>query len=591
MNTSDRERGLLQRSVGPLLAIVVASMGLIALAQSTSEPRRVDQAATQTTRSLPEVELTSQIMFQVLAAEIAAQRGETGSAAATYLSLARRTRDPRLAQRSTELALAARAPDRALTAARLWLELEPDSRLATQTVEALQLSTGALSNAEPGLKTRLERARREGKLDEVYESLQVTLLRSPDKKAALAMLERLAAPDQQVAAARRTLAVIASAAEDHERAAAEAEAALKLAPDDETIAVLAARLAARVKGAMAGAISRLESFVARNPSALEARFTLARLFAQAGRQADARAQFEAALAQDPDNPTILFSLAQVAAQAGQADAAKTYLERVLALPPEIPRDNAVALLFLGQLAEEARRYEEAIGWYARIDSGEQLTTARTRQALLLGRLKRVDQALAILREGSNADTRERSRLVAVEAQVLREAGRLAEAFKVLDDALTRDPGDTDLLYDHAMAAEKIDRLDVLEKSLRKLIEVKPEHAHAYNALGYTLADRNIRLDEANKLIDKALELSPDDAHILDSKGWVLYRMGDLEGAIRLLRKAYSLRPDVEIAAHLGEVLWKAGMRDEARTLLRQAREMEPGNEVLRETLARLNVDP
>ena len=117
----------------------------------------------------------------------------------------------------------------------------------------------------------------------------------------------------------------------------------------------------------------------------------------------------------------------------------------------------------------------------------------------------------------------------------------------------------------------------------------PDHAHAYNALGYTLADRNLRLDEADKLIDRALQLSPDDAHILDSKGWVLFRKGDLEGAIRYLRKAYALRPDAEIAVHLGEVLWKAGMADEARQLWRQARELEPANELLRETLTRLSV--
>ena len=587
MNTPGRERGLMRLSIRPVLAIALATASLFAAAQSASNPAGLAPAA----RVLPEVELSSQILFQVLAAEIAAQRGETGSAAATYLALARRTRDPRLAQRSAELALAARAPDRALTAARLWLEIEPDSRLANQTVEALQLATGALTNAEPGLRARLERARREGKLEETYDSLQATLLRSPDKKAGLAMLERLAAPDQQVAAARRALAVLASAAEAHERAAAEAEAASKLAPDDETTAVLAARLTARLNGRLPDAIAALELFVAKQPAALEARFTLARLLAQAGRPAEARAQFEAALKLEPDNPTILFSLAQVAAQAGQADAAKSYLERLLALPPEIPRDNAVARLFLGQLAEEAKRYEEAVSWYAQVDSGEQASTARARQALLLGRLKRVDEALALLRESKAGESRERSRLTALEAQVLREAGRSAEAFKVLDDAITRNPEDTDLLYDHAMAAEKIDRLDVLEKSLRKLIELKPDHAHAYNALGYTLADRNMRLDEANKLIDRALELSPDDAHILDSKGWVLFRLGDLEGAIRFLRKAYALRPDVEIAVHLGEVLWKAGLRDEARSLWRQARELEPANEVLRETLARLNVDP
>ncbi len=583
MNSPGRRLGSLM--VRMLPAALIAGAAGLAVAQAPA-----DQApATASARALPEIDLSPQILFQVLAAEIAAQRGEVGSSAATYLSLARRTRDPRLAQRATELSLAARAPDRALTAARLWLEIEPSSRLASQTVDALQLSTGALSTAEPTLRTRLERARRDGTLPQTYESLQAALLRAPDKKQALALLERLAAPDQAVAAARLALAAIASAADAHERAAAEAAEAYRLSPDDENTAVVAARYGARAPGGMNNALTLLEQFLARQPRSLEARFTLARLLFQAGRAGDARTQFEAALALDPTNPVILFSLAQVAAQAGQSSLAQGYLQRYLDLPPEIARDNAIAMLFLGQIAEEEKRFEDAIGWYAKIDSGEQVDTARIRRALLLGRLKRIDEALSVLREGIPDDPRARARLITVEAQVLREAGRYADAFKVLDDALTRQPDDTDLLYDHAMAAEKVNRLDLLEASLRKLIEAKPDHAHAYNALGYTLADRNLRLGEAQRLIEKALELAPDDAHILDSMGWVLFRRGDLEGAIRYLRKAFALRADVEIGVHLGEVLWQAGMQDEARQLWRDAREREPANEVLRETLVRLNI--
>ena len=361
-------------------------------------------AATRPARALPEVELSPQVLFQVLAAEIAAQRGEVGSSAATYLSLARRTHDPRLAQRATELSLAARAPDRALTAARLWLELEPSSRLASQTVDALQLSTGALSTAEPALRSRLEQARRDGTLAQTYESLQAALLRAPDKKQALALLERLAAPDQTVPAARLALAAMASAAELPEQAAAEAREAHRLAPDDENTAVLAARLAARVNNGLPGAITLLEQFLSRQPRSLEGRFTLARLLAQAERTDEARAQFEAALALDPTNPVILFSLAQVAAQSGQSALAQGYLQRYLDLPPEIARDNSIALLFLGQIAEEDKRPEDAIRWYARVDAGEQADTARIRRALLLGRLKRVDEALAVLAEPGAADT-------------------------------------------------------------------------------------------------------------------------------------------------------------------------------------------
>ncbi len=589
------------RPIRPGVAHAIAALLLVGscsgLANAQSAPERVPAnpqvraAADARVSSLPEVELSPQLLFQLLAAEIAAQRGETGSAAATYLSLARRTRDPRLARRSAELALAARALDRALTAARLWAEIEPDSRMAAQTVEALQLSTGAIAPLEPMLRERLDTARREGKLAEAYEALQTSLLRAPDKKQALAVMERLASPDAGVPAARMAIAAIAHAAEAFDRAAAESLAALGMAPNDESIAVQAARYASLSSAGRASAVTLLETFLERQPRSIEARYALGRLLAQSGRSNDGRTQLELALKQEPDNPAILFTLAQLSAQSGQPAAAQAYLRRYVELPADIQRDNAPALLFLGQLAEEAKRFDEAIAWYSRVESGEQAIVALMRHAILLGRLKRIDEARALLREANATSARERSRLVSAEAQILREAGRYADAFKVIDDALARQPDEPDLLYDHAMAAEKINRLDVLETSLRKLIGARPDHAHAYNALGYTLADRGLRLDEAQSLIEKALQLAPDDAQILDSMGWVLFRRGDLEGAIRYLRKAYESNPEVDIAAHLGEALWKLGKQDEARAIWRDAHQREPGNETLRETLSRLNVSP
>jgi len=181
------------------------------------------------------------------------------------------------------------------------------------------------------------------------------------------------------------------------------------------------------------------------------------------------------------------------------------------------------------------------------------------------------------------------RLIAVEAQVLRSAGRFDEAFRRLDEALAQQPDEVDLLYDHAMAAEKIDRIEILEKSLRRLIELRPDHAHAYNALGYSLADRGLRLDEAQQLIDKALQLAPKDAHIIDSLGWVLFRRGDLAGAIRELRRAFELLPEAEIAAHLGEVLHVAGQQAEALKIWQAGHRIDPDNDTLRETLRRLGV--
>jgi tetratricopeptide (TPR) repeat protein len=183
---------------------------------------------------------------------------------------------------------------------------------------------------------------------------------------------------------------------------------------------------------------------------------------------------------------------------------------------------------------------------------------------------------------------QRVQLLVAESQLLRDANQHKEAFDLLGDALAKVPDQPDLLYDHALTAEKLDRFDVLEANLKRLIQLRPEYAHAYNALGYSFADRNIRLPEAKQLIEKAVALAPEDYFIVDSLGWVLYRMGDLKGASAHLRRAWQNRPDGEIGAHLGEVLWMLGDRDEARRIWQEAQKVSPENETLQKTLKRFN---
>ncbi|RIK96636.1 MAG: hypothetical protein DCC72_04475 [Burkholderiales bacterium] len=567
---------------------VVPPPGAVADARPVQSSAPV--ARTSAGDPIPSVSLTPQLMYQLLAAEIAAQRGQVGSAAVTYFSLAQETRDPRIARRATELALAERSLEHALPAAQLWHELAPESPIASQTIESLWMTTGRFAEAEPLLRARLERARAEHRLPETYDRIARTLARTSDASAGLAMLERLAAPDAGEPAARLALATVAQAAGDVSRAAAEAEAALQLDPNNEQAAILAARYVAQTPRGVDGAVAMLRAYLEREPRGVEARFALARLLNAGGSQDAAREQFEIALKQEPDSPPILLSLAQLAYQMKQPQVAEDYLRRYLGLPDAVQRDNAPALLFLGQIAEDAGRNDEAIDWYSRVERGEQFLPALTRRAVLMAKTGRVDEARALLRNTSVPSARERVQLTAAEAAVLREAGREKEAYDVLAAALERMPENPDLLYDHAMAAERLDRLDVMETSLRKLIELRPDYAHAYNALGYTFADRGMRLDEAQGLIAKALELSPEDAQILDSMGWVLFRRGQTEAAIEYLQKAWHRLPEAEIGAHLGEALWRAGRADEARRVWNQAAASDPENRVLKETVARLRAD-
>ncbi|MCS6945175.1 MAG: tetratricopeptide repeat protein [Sutterellaceae bacterium] len=552
-----------------------------------------------TTPPLPAVALTSGLLYQILAAEIAVQRGELGPAFATFMALAKETRDPRFAQRATEVAIGGRALAQALEAATLWRGLAPQSTDALHTLAALLVANHRIDEAAPLLR---EQVANDPQPAEALGRAQRVLARASDRAAAFRLLEELAAPyrdDPRIGAdVRLVLASGAQAAGDSQRAAQEAQAALALRPDFERAALLAAQFLSRPDGkesaaGRAQALSLLHQFLRRQPQALEARQAYARLLVADGRHGEARAQFERVLQQQQDNLDALYALGVLDMESpATRAAARRYFERYLQALEEAPqamRDPDPAYLNLARIAEEQKKYDEALAWLARVSGADNRFLARLRHALVLGKMQRVDEARQLLAELQPSSDAARVQIAQAEGQLLREAKRYAEALQVLAAALARYPDDPGLLYDTAMAAEKMNRLDLVERHLRRLIELKPDDAHAYNALGYTFADRNQRLPEALALIEKALSLAPNDAYILDSMGWVYFRLGDLPRAREYLERAFQLKPEAEVGAHLGEVLWLLGERDEARRVWRTAWQHDADNETLRETLARFNV--
>ncbi|MET0507530.1 MAG: tetratricopeptide repeat protein [Burkholderiaceae bacterium] len=540
--------------------------------------------------SLPSLSLTPPVLYELLAAEIAAQRQQLSTAYSSYSSLAAQTRDARLARRATEIALNGRAFEQALTSARLWSELDPMSDEPKQAIEALLLATNRLAEAEPALSRRMAAARKNQQIDDFYSQLQRTLVRIEDRKGGWAMLRRLSADDLERLSARRARAAVAEAAGDRQAAADEALAAHEMAPRDPAMAIQAARLLQELPdNGTARATRLLDDFVRKHPDDQSARLALGRIYLLSRQTGAARATFDAALQRTPNDPALLYLAAQGAYQAKDLDGARRHLNKYTALPTTVERDNAPAWVFLGQIAEDQNQPVEAIDYLKRVEGGELYLSALVRRAMLMARGGDYDGASKLIEATPARNQQEQTALISARAGILREAQRYPEAFDVLDQALARAPDNPDLLYDHAMAAEKVERLDTLEKSLRHLISLRPENAHAYNALGYTLADRNQRLPEALALIKKANELAPDDAQIIDSLGWVHFRLGNTEEALVHLRRAYAMKPDVEVAAHLGEVLWQSGARDEAMKVWREASGREPKNEVLRGTLARLNI--
>lgn len=543
------------------------------LEKAEAEERQKAQAR------LPRLELTPQWLFGLTLAEVAAQRGHFDEAAALYQELARETRDPRIARRATEIALVARQFERALATARLWFEADPDSQPARQALIGLLAATGQLEE----LKSRLPQMLAAEPMMLPRNLLQLPRLfaRGGDRQAIRQIIDEITTPYLDLPEAHFARAQAALDARDLAGARQAIERALALRPDWEMAALFRAQVTADRQEALAA----LGAFVAAQPQAREARLVYARALVNEKRYAEARREFRRLLEQtDPArHGDIVFAVAMLSLQLGDRAEAERHLRRLLDIGhAEADR----ARFFLGQIAEEAGRHEEALTWYEAVAGGEHRLPARLRAAQLLAKQGRLEAARTLLHATDTARPGERVQLVLGEAQLLREAGRLAEAHGVLVSALDKQPDQPELLYETALVAEKLGRLDELEARLRRLIELKPDHAHAYNALGYSFADRNIRLDEARILIDKALELAPDDPFILDSKGWLLYRLGQREAALEVLQKAYDLRADPEIAAHTGEVLWSLGRHAEARQLWEKARQAHPDNEVLAETMRR-----
>jgi tetratricopeptide (TPR) repeat protein len=539
-------------------------------------------AAAQSKEIAPErdSDLNEPTLYDFLLGEIALQRGDLPLAAKTYLDLAKRTRDARVARRAVEVASQARLPEVALEAARLWNSIEPGSAHSLQVLAAMLVAAKRVDEAGPVLEKLLsaEGVNRENG----FMQLNRLLSGNPDKPSNLRVIRALAAKHPDLPQAHFAIAQAAALADDDAAAIAAARRALELRPDWELAATFEAQLLQ--KRSPAEAAKRLGQFIDKNPGARDARLSYARVLVLDKRLAEARKQFETVAAANPKNPDVIYAIGLLAFQLKDYPAAEGYIKRVLDLGY---RDPDQARYLLGQIAEEQKQWPRAVEWYESIQDGDHVMPARMRTANAIAKQGKLDEARAFLKKVAADNPDERSQLLVAEAQLLRDAQRHRDAFDLLSGELAKQPENTDLLYDLALTAEKLERFDLLETHLRKLIQLKPDHAHAYNALGYSFADRNTRLPEARKLIEKALELAPEDYFIMDSLGWVLYREGDLKGAARELRRAYGGRPDAEIGAHLGEVLWMLGERAEARRIWDEALKAGPENETLQKTIKRL----
>lgn len=573
-------------------------------------------SAAQAARATPgyPADSVADLFYQVLAGEMYAQNGDVAPALAQMLEAARASQSPALYERAVGLALNNRDGEAALKAAQAWSKAQPDSRPANLYALQILLGYNRSNEAIAAMQRGLALRNPAEKLELIQQSPRY-FARLTDKALAASSLEKALHTElskrETGPAAWAAIGTMHALANNPEAALRAAQSGSALNPEAEPPITLALNLPS---GAGSGVQKLLDHYFSRTP-APAMRMAYARKLLEGQQIAQARAQLAALTEQNPEFADGWLLRGTLQWENKLYAPAQTSLLRYLDLkkpspstensnPPPTSESNtpapaaptqsrgvATAYLLLAQIAEQQNRYADADNYLAALEDPQDLPNVRNLQARMLAKQGKLPQARALIQSIPEVELQSAITKINLEVELLRERKEFTQAYEVLHQAIERFPDNTDFIYDLAMVCEKIDRLEEMEQLLHTVIAAQPNNAQAYNALGYSLADRNLRLQEAQALLRKAVELAPKDAYIADSLGWVEFRLGNLHEALRLLQNAYQTKPEAEIAAHLGEVLWNLQRPEQARAVWKEGQALEPHNEVLLNTLRRLVPQP
>ena len=551
-------------------------------------------AASAIARPAPST-LDGELFYQVLIGEITLRNGDAPASFALILDAARKTGDASLYQRAADIALQSRSGDAALQAARAWRQAQPASREANRYVLQILVALNRLTETVDPLKADVQLA------TPAERTLAITNLpryfaRVADKKLAAELLEQALAAELKASTPESTAAWTAVgrmrlAAGDLPGAMLAAERGQAISPRAEAPALLALEL---MDPKMPRAEALVQKYLNANTAPLpEIRMTYARALLDMQRYAEASTQLRVVTRDKPDYPEGWLVLGSLQLQDNQLAAAQASLLRYVELAgqgeAQAGRGPSQAYLLLAQVAEKRKDFAAAELWLNKIPDAQELVQAQTRRASLLAKRGKLGEARQLIQQLPERNAEDARTKLMAEVNLLREQKEYRSAYDLLGQAVIRFPSEPELLYDQAMMAEKLELLPEMERLLRQVVLRKPDYHHAYNALGYSLADRNLRLPEAKQLILKALEYAPEDPFIQDSLGWVEFRLGNKAEAVKIFEAAYKAKPDAEIAAHFGEVLWSMGQRDRAIAIWKEGMLLNADNETLLATLKRLRV--
>ncbi len=533
--------------------------------------------------AVPSLPLTADLTYLILTAEIAKQRGDVFGAADLYERAAEIIDSPKLASRATEIANLTRDGNRINKALNRWSDVDPDDaniyflRVPFLLIQGQYQAVPAAVNKA----LSLEPEKKDFFLSRLTENMG-KLVRADD---ALAIMAELDAVKQQDPEALYQYARLAAHYQRDDLALSLLDQTLAIQKDHSDALILKAKMWHQ-SGKSDAAIALLKPAAEKDDTSTALRFTYGQLLGETDDIDGAQAVFEALYADYPYEADVIFSLGIISIGQQDFDRARTLFNRLFTVGD--PKQQAS--YFLGVTEKEAGNITEALSWFDAVpENNPRYQAAQTHYVTLLADNGALPKARLHLAELRAASPEKAVQYYLFESSLLQERQQQHTAYELLTEALSEHPDNIDLLYGRAMAAETMDRIDLLEQDLRHILTLEPEHAQTLNALGYTLTDRTDRHQEALVLINQALAISPNDPFYLDSLGWAYYRLGDLEKATQYLRQAVDIQNDPEFLAHLGEVIWQQGKQREAQKVWQQGLELDEDNELLHDTMKRFGL--
>ena len=531
-------------------------------------------------------DISPSMLYELMVAEVALQRGQLDVAVANYLDAAKVSKDPKVAERATQIAIYAQDMAKALTAASLWVEIDDENPDAHRTYAAILLKIGRAADAVSEYE-RMIQLMPADQIGKAFSIIVTQLTREPNHALALSTMQKLVEKHPDNMDAQFAFAHLAMRHGDFDSALSTLDNVLKDKPNWSKAIILRARILA-MQGGRDQALNYLAEALKKGPlkKNVEIGITYARMLTEARKFDEALTQFVHLTQVAPSNDELHYFAGVLALQLKKTDVARKHLKQVV----KLDRDRVFeANYYLGQAAELDKNNKEAIQYYSSVRRGELYFNAQIRVVALLADEKKFKEAQDYLKNIHVDNDQQQVQLYLLEGDVLREADRYQDAKQFYTSILDSHPNETSIRYARALIAEKLGELDLLESDLRTILKTEPDNAQVLNALGYTLADRTQRYNEALQYIQKALELEPNDAAVMDSMGWVKYRLGDYESAIAYLRKADEIAKDPEIAAHLGEVLWVAGKKNDALKVWEESLKEHPNHEALLKVMKRFGL--